>query len=163
ATGRTFINGYGPTENAIAATLTDPWTDAGRRPPIGRPLQNIQLYVLDAHLQPVPIGVPGELYIGGIAVARGYINRPDLTAERFIPDLFSAEPGMRLYKTGDLVRFLPDGNVDFLGRLDDQVKVRGYRIELGEVESMLRDHPSLSDSAVVLRDGPDGKRLAAYF
>ena len=106
--------------------------------PIGKPIRNVVMYILDVHFQLVPIGVIGELYIGGVGVARGYLNRPELTAERFIPDPFSGEPGARLYRTGDLARWLPDGNLEYVGRMDDQVKIRGYRIELGEVESALR-------------------------
>jgi acyl-CoA synthetase (AMP-forming)/AMP-acid ligase II len=131
--------------------------------PIGRAIANTQLYVLDSYLKPVPIGVPGELYIGGAGVARGYLNRPELTAEKFIRNPFSDEPEARLYKTGDLARYLPDGNLEYLGRIDNQVKIRSFRIELGEIEAVLTQHPAVRESAVVVReDNPDDKRLVGY-
>jgi len=157
-------NGYGPTETSVIVTR---WRGR-RRPdgasiPIGRPAFNVQVYILDDQRNPLPIGVPGELYIGGIAVGRGYLNRPELTAERFIPDPFSNIPGQRLYKTGDCCRYLPDGNIEFLGRLDNQVKIRGNRIELGEIETALRSHPTVAQAAVIDReDRPGDKYLAAY-
>ena len=134
---------------------------------IGRPLDNTQFYVLDSHLQPVPIGVPGELYIGGDGLARGYLNRPDLTAEKFIPNPFfnSSSPtsSPRLYKTGDLVRYCADGSVECLGRIDYQVKIRGFRIELGEIEALLAQHSAVQEVVVVAReDSPGNKRLVAY-
>lgn len=138
---RRIINCYGPTESTIAATLAVNW-DHRKKPPIGRLLANIEGYVLDAKMRPVPVGVPGELFLGGAGVARGYLNRPDLTARSFVAHPFKA--GERVYRTGDLVRWLPDGQLDFLGRIDAQVKIRGYRIELGEVEACLGSHPKVS-------------------
>jgi non-ribosomal peptide synthetase component F len=129
---------------------------------LGRPIDNTQVHVLDARRQPVPVGVAGELYIGGAGVARGYLNRPKLTAERFIADPSTAEPGARLYRTGDLVRQRSNGTIDYLGRLDHQVKVRGFRIELGEIEAALRSHPGVREAVVVAWPGhADGQRLAA--
>jgi hypothetical protein len=129
--------------------------------PIGAAISNTQLYVLDSLLQPVPIGVPGELYVGGDGLARGYLNRPDLTAELFVSNPF--RPAARLYKTGDRVRWQADGNLEFLGRLDQQVKLRGFRIELGEVETVLRQHPDVRETVALVReDAPDEKRLVAY-
>ena len=132
-------------------------------PPLGRPIANTEMYLLDSHLHPVPVGVPGELYIGGACLAHGYLNRPALTAERFIPHPFSSEPGARLYKTGDLARYQKDGNIEFIGRNDFQVKIRGMRIELGEIEATLRQHETVSDAVVTLRQDASGeKRLVAY-
>jgi amino acid adenylation domain-containing protein len=152
---------YGPSEDTTYST----WTLRRAHGPetIGRPMSNKQVYLLDAQLQPVPVGVTGELYIGGAGVARGYLNRPELTAEKFIPDPFSPLPDARLYKTGDLARYLADGNIQFLGRIDHQVKVRGFRIELGEIESVLRRHENLRDVLVMARANDDGeKRIVAY-
>ncbi len=157
-----LYNLYGPTEACIDATC---WRcDRGQRTVlIGRPLANTRSYVLDSHRHPVPIGVPGELYIGGEGLARGYLNRPELTAEKFIPNPFSREPGSRLYRTGDLARYRPDGNIEFLGRIDHQVKLRGFRVELGEIEAVLGQHPVVRETAVVAReDSPGDKRLVAY-
>uniref|UniRef100_UPI0036DBE101 non-ribosomal peptide synthetase n=1 Tax=Photorhabdus sp. RM322S TaxID=3342825 RepID=UPI0036DBE101 len=157
----TAYNVYGPTECTVDATLAciEP---AHPSPTIGRPLANTRLYLLDKFGCPVPLGVVGELYIGGAGVARGYLNRPELTAERFLVDPFNDKPGARMYKTGDLARYLPDGNLEFLGRNDHQVKIRGFRIELGEIETRLLEHPAVSESVVLaLGEGQD-KRLVAY-
>jgi hypothetical protein len=123
-------------------------------PPIGRPIANTQIYLLDDSLQPVPIGITGDLYIGGDSLSRGYLNRPALTAERFIPNPFSREPGARLYRTGDLASYQPNGNIEFLGRSDSQVKIRGYRVELGEIEANLNQHPSVQHSVALVRQDP---------
>jgi amino acid adenylation domain-containing protein len=161
--GRGFFNAYAPTEATIYATLTQCLEGERQSPPIGRPISNMQVYLLDSRLQPVPINVPGELYLGGIGLARGYLNRPDLTAERFIPNPFSSELGAKLYKSGDLARFLPDGQIDFIGRTDHQVKVRGYRIELGEIEVVLSEHHCVREAVVIAReDVPGERRLVAY-
>ena len=160
-----LINHYGPTENTVVSTCAEVQASdtSSAAPPIGRPLPNTRAYVLDPHLQPVPVGVPGELLVGGVQLAAGYLNRPELSAEKFIADPFSATPGARLYRTGDLVRFLPDGNIEFLGRIDHQVKLRGYRIELGEIESALRRHLAIREVVVLAReDAPGDKRLVAY-
>ncbi|HEX4457689.1 MAG TPA: amino acid adenylation domain-containing protein, partial [Polyangia bacterium] len=161
-----FYNGYGPTESTIFTTCgrvpTTPRADGA--PTIGRPLANLRVYLLDGSLRPVPVGVPGELYSAGAGVARGYHRRPALTAERFIPDPFSREPGARLYKTGDLARFLPDGQIEFLGRIDSQIQIRGLRVELGEIESVLLQLPSVREACVLALDSPPPaeKRLVAY-
>jgi amino acid adenylation domain-containing protein len=161
-----WVNTYGPTEGSIAATVYEPKSDSDLVPeniPIGRPVANVRVYLLDPQLNPVPIGVAGELHIGGIGVARGYLNRSELTAEKFISDPFSAESGARLYKTGDLARYLPSGEIEFVGRTDDQVKIRGFRVELGEIEFVLAKHPGIREVAVVAReDETDDKRLVAY-
>jgi amino acid adenylation domain-containing protein len=153
------VNNYGPTEVSIATTEAIVATDGDRSPTIGRPLDNVRVYLLDAAFQPVPAGVPGELYIGGEGVARGYRGRPGLTAERFVPDPFGP-PGARLYRSGDLARWLQSGEIDFIGRADHQVKLRGFRIELGEVESVLLGHPGVREAAVLLRTSEG--RLAGY-
>jgi amino acid adenylation domain-containing protein/non-ribosomal peptide synthase protein (TIGR01720 family)/FkbM family methyltransferase len=160
-----IFNEYGPTETVVGCVVYEvmaAWQGTGSVP-IGRAIPNMRAYALDRHLQPVPIGIPGELYLGGAGVARGYLRRPDLTAEKFLPDPFGDQPGARLYRTGDLVRYLPDGNLEFLGRLDDQVKIRGYRIELGEIEAWLSRHPALQEVVVVVREErPGERRLVAY-
>jgi amino acid adenylation domain-containing protein len=163
-----LFNTYGPTEATIVATRWELSESAEgctalSAVPIGRAIANVQAYVLDRHLQPVAIGVAGELHIGGVGVARGYFNCPELTAERFIPDPFSDEPGARLYKTGDRVRYRPDGNLEFLGRLDDQTKVRGFRVEPGEIEAALRQHAAVRENVVVARENGQGSHhLVAY-
>jgi amino acid adenylation domain-containing protein len=164
ARGTQLFNEYGPTETVVGCVVYEAagWRGVGSVP-IGRAIPNTQVYVLDRHLEPVPIGVPGDLYIGGEGVARGYLHRLDTTAERFLPDPFGGEPGGRLYKTGDLVRYLPEGHLECLGRLDHQVKVRGFRIELGEIEAVLGGHPGVREVVVLAReDHPGEKRLVAY-
>ncbi|HEV2150668.1 MAG TPA: amino acid adenylation domain-containing protein, partial [Longimicrobiaceae bacterium] len=160
--GRRYYNLYGPTECTVDAVLSP--VEASRPVPvIGRPIGNVRAYVLDAGLDPVPVGVPGELYVGGEGVARGYLGRADLTAAAFLPDPFGGRSGARLYGTGDRVRWLPSGELEYLGRTDFQVKVRGFRIEPGEVEAALQAHPSVREAVVVVReDTPGEKRLAAY-
>ncbi|EKV03256.1 amino acid adenylation enzyme/thioester reductase family protein [Leptolyngbya sp. PCC 7375] len=161
----TLHNQYGPSETHVttALTLQGLPQDWPTLPPIGCAINNTEVHLLDESLQPVPIGVAGELYVGGACLARGYINRDELTHERFIPNPFSPEFSPRLYKTGDLARYLPDGNIQFLGRIDAQVKIRGYRIELGELEVVLSQYPTVKQAAVIAReDSPGGKRLVAY-
>ena len=154
-------NMYGPTETTIWSTIHRVTNEASI--PIGKPIANTSTYVLDAQLQPVPIGVPGELYIGGVGLARGYLSRPELTAQKFVPDPFSRKPAARMYRTGDRVRFLSDGTIDFLGRIDNQIKLRGFRIELGEIEMLLNQHPSIKQSVALVReDRPGDRQLVAY-
>ncbi|MEI8021411.1 MAG: amino acid adenylation domain-containing protein, partial [Schlesneria sp.] len=163
--GCRLVNQYGPTEAHVVTsyTLEGPPLDWPLLPPIGRPIANIQVYVLSPHLQPLPIGMPGELYLGGVGVARGYLNQPELTAEKFLPDSFTNKAGSKLYRTGDKVRWNSDGQLEFLGRIDQQVKFRGYRIELGEIEATLNQAPSVGQTLVMLRkDHPGDRRLVAY-
>jgi amino acid adenylation domain-containing protein len=156
-------NMYGPTETTIWSSIYKVEPRVTNTIPIGRPIDNTSFYILDTRQQPVPVGVAGELYIGGEGLARGYLKRPELTSEKFISDPFSNRPGARLYKTGDLSRYLPDGNVRFLGRADFQVKVHGFRIELGEIETVLAQHPGVQQAVVLTReDAPGDKRLVAY-
>jgi amino acid adenylation domain-containing protein/non-ribosomal peptide synthase protein (TIGR01720 family)/FkbM family methyltransferase len=161
-----LLNHYGPTETTVGVLvhqLEGIAEDSQKKPPIGRPLPNTQVYILDRYGHPVSVGVAGELHIGGCGLARGYLNHPQLTSERFIPNPFSKEPGARLYRTGDRARFLPDGTVEFLGRIDHQVKLRGYRIELGEIEAALVKHPAVKDAVVVVREElAREKQLVAY-
>ncbi|HLX57653.1 MAG TPA: condensation domain-containing protein, partial [Ktedonobacteraceae bacterium] len=174
AAGRRFLNAYGPTEGSVCATIAI-CQDSNRTPPIGRPIDNVQVYILDTHLRPVPVGVTGELYIASPGLARGYLHLPALTAERFLPDPFSQEAGNRLYRTGDLVRYLPDGEIEYIGRQDGQVKVRGYRIEVGEIEAIITDHPAIREAVILAHTDEastifpddqqqlaDDKRLVAY-
>ncbi|HET9578647.1 MAG TPA: amino acid adenylation domain-containing protein [Usitatibacter sp.] len=158
-----FFNLYGPTETTILASWTECHAGANEAPPIGRPIPNMQLHVLDAHGDLLPVGMPGELYIGGEGVTRGYRGRPELQAERFVPDPFSEREDSRLYRSGDLVRRRGDGQIEFLGRVDQQVKIRGFRIELGEIDAVLRTHPGVQEAVVTTRTGKDGEAaLVAY-
>ena len=161
--GASLWNLYGPTETTIWSTIAKIERD-GSPVLIGRPIANTQIYILDSCLQPVPVGVHGELYIGGDGLARGYLNRPELTAEKFVVNPFSSQPGARLYRTGDRARYLPDGNIEFLGRIDNQVKIRGYRIELGEIETILNQHAAVKECAVVAREreSSEEKELVGY-
>ena len=158
-------NQYGPTETHVVSWFTlqgypENWPEL---PPIGKPIADTQIHILDKRLQPVPIGVIGEIHIGGLSLARGYVGDPQHTSEKFIPNPFSREKGARLYKTGDLARYLPDGNIQFLGRVDHQVKIRGYRIELGEIEAVLSRHQGIKDVVVSVSEETSGdKRLVAY-
>ncbi|MBD2510596.1 non-ribosomal peptide synthase/polyketide synthase [Nostoc muscorum FACHB-395] len=182
--GRNFFNGYGPTEATVCATIAK-CTEDDEKISIGKAVANTQVYILDENLQLVPVGVPGELHIGGAGLARGYLNRPELTQEKFIPNPFAGSrgageqgskgaeilpnsqspvPSPRLYKTGDLARYLPDGNIEYLGRIDNQIKIRGFRIEVGEIEAILSQHPGVRENVVVAReDIPGEKRLVVYF
>jgi len=158
---RQFVNAYGPTESTVCATLAE-CSPKQPVPPIGRPIGNTQIYILDRNLQPVPIGIAGELHIGGDGLARGYHNRPELTAEKFIPNPFDSSKS-KLYKTGDLARYLPDGNIEFIGRIDHQVKIRGFRIEMGEIEALVSQYPDVKENLVIAQSEPAGdKRLIVY-
>jgi non-ribosomal peptide synthetase component F len=160
-----LLHVYGPTEVTTYSTwhrVTE-LDDTATTVPIGRPIANTTTYVLDRLGKPVPAGIPGELYLGGDGVARGYLNRPELTDSHFVEDTFSTEPGARLYRTGDWVRYLDDGAIEFIGRQDDQVKLRGFRIELGEIESAISQHPGIREVVIMVReDEPGDKRLVAY-
>jgi acyl-CoA synthetase (AMP-forming)/AMP-acid ligase II/acyl carrier protein len=161
-------NVYGPTETTIWSSASPVEASRAREAraheSIGRPIANTRIYVLDGHGEPAPIGAPGEIYIGGAGVARGYLNQPGQTAERFVADPFAGEANARMYKTGDVGRYLPDGKVEFLGRNDFQVKIRGFRIELGEIETRLAAHPAIREAVVVAREDSGGdRRLVAYY
>lgn len=159
---RRFFNAYGPTEATVWSTVAEIST-MSEKPPIGRSIPNTQIYILDKHLQPLPIGIAGELYISGEGLAQGYLNRPELTIEKFISNPFSDKKEARLYKTGDLARYRPDGNIEFLGRIDNQVKIRGFRIELSEIETVLSHHPSVQKAVVIVKENVSGdKYLVAY-
>ncbi|WP_198042723.1 non-ribosomal peptide synthetase, partial [Oceanobacillus sp. AG] len=160
--GEKYVNAYGPTEATIGATMWKPIKyNQYNTVPIGKPVGNKSIYILNKHLQLQPVGVFGELFIGGEGVARGYLNRPELTKEKFLPNPFS--PGEKMYRTGDLARYLPDGNIEFLGRIDHQVKIRGYRIELGEIENTLLEHPDVKDATVMdWKDSENETYLCAY-
>jgi amino acid adenylation domain-containing protein/non-ribosomal peptide synthase protein (TIGR01720 family) len=163
ASGRRFFNAYGPTESTVCATVAQCFEDMDVLP-IGRPIANTKIYILDRYLQPVPIGVPGELHLASVGLAKGYLNRPELTDSKFIANPFSQKLSDRLYKTGDLVRYGNDGQIEFVGRIDDQVKIRGFRIELGEIESVLNQYPQVKDAIVIVReDELKTKRLYGYF
>jgi acyl-coenzyme A synthetase/AMP-(fatty) acid ligase len=159
-----LFNHYGPSETHVVTSLLLPGRagDWPALPPLGRPIINTEIYVLDRYLQPVPVGIPGELYIGGACLAHGYLKRPGLTAERFIPNSFSDKPGSRMYKTGDVTRYLADGNLEFLGRNDFQVKIRGMRVEMGEIEVELKRHPAIREAAVIFAKDNQDCRLIAY-
>lgn len=170
--GRRLINAYGPTENTVCTTMHR-YSKGTSHTNIGKPLNNVKVYILDRHLNPVPIGVVGELYIGGAGLSRGYLNNPELTAERFIPNLFATKIDIkygytRIYKTGDLAKWLSDGYLEYIGRNDFQVKIRGFRIELGEIEHALSKHPSTKQAAVLVKEcvneaGESHKYLVAYY
>src|SRR5262249_17430334 len=162
--GRRFINAYGPTEATVWSTQHDCQIEDCDNPPIGRPVANTRIYILNSRLEPAPVGVAGEIYIGSAGIARGYLERPRLTSERFVADPLSPEPGARLYRAGDLGRWRADGTIEFLGRNDFQVKIRGFRIELGEIQARLSEHPGVREAVVLARDsGAGDKRLVAYY
>ncbi len=160
-----LVNMYGITETTVHVTyrpiaIAD--LEEGLGSVIGRPIPDLQLYLLDKYQQPVPIGVTGEMYIGGAGVARGYLNRPELTNQKFIPNPFSKKLNARLYRSGDLARYLPNGDIEYLGRIDQQVKIRGFRIELGEIETVLSQHPDVQEAVVVVQEDTGDKRLVTY-
>ncbi|MEH2037882.1 non-ribosomal peptide synthetase family protein [Nostoc sp.] len=159
-----LFNEYGPTEATVWSSVYHCHSlETGTQISIGHPIANTKIYILDSHLHPVPVGVSGEIYISGEGLARGYLNHPEITSEKFIPHPFSQQPGMRLYKTGDLARYISNGNIEFLGRIDNQVKIRGFRIELGEIEALLNQHQGVQETVVIAReDVPGNKRLVAY-
>jgi amino acid adenylation domain-containing protein len=160
-----IFNHYGPTESTVGVLtceVEDRLSDESATVPCGRPIGNIKIYLLDQYFEPAPVGMPGEVHIGGLGLARGYFNRPELAAEKFIPNPFSREPGSRLYRTGDLARYGPSGNIEFLGRVDDQVKIHGFRIELGDVKAVLDQHPSIRESLVTTYEASGAKAVAAY-
>ncbi|MEH2385074.1 MAG: amino acid adenylation domain-containing protein [Nostoc sp.] len=162
SSSRRFFNAYGPTEATVWSTVAE-ISSLSEKPPIGRPIANTQIYILDKYLQPLPIGITGELYISGEGLAQGYINRPELTTENFIPNPFNHQKGARFYKTGDLARYRPDGNIEFLGRIDNQVKIRGFRIELSEIETVLSQHENVQKAVVIAKENVSGdKYLLAY-
>ena len=160
-----LVNNYGPTESTVVATSgnVDPANRPGILPSIGKPIDNIQIHILDEHFQPVPVGTLGEIYIGGAGLARGYRNRPDLTAEKFVPNPFSSDPEARLYRTGDFGSYFEDGQIAFAGRADDQLKIRGHRVEINEIVAVLGRHPAVQSNAVVAQENQAGnKSLVAY-
>ena len=161
---RKYYNAYGPTETTVCATwyLTNDLPKEASLVPIGKPIPHYRIYILDKHLNPLPVGVAGEMFIAGKGITRGYLNKPDLTAAKFIPDPFAREPGARMYASGDLCRYLPDGNIEFLDRIDQQVKIRGFRIELGEIEATLLDHPKVTEAVVLAKSTDGNKQLVAY-
>lgn len=162
AAGRRFFNAYGPTETTVCASM-EQYVEGMPKISIGRPMANTQVYIFDAFLRPAPIGVPGELYIGGPGLAYGYFNRPELTAERFVPNPFALKEGERIYKTGDRGRYQPDGTIEFLGRADNQVKIHGHRIEMDEIEAVLLHNPTVQECAVIVNGSTnEDKRLIAY-
>ncbi|HEX2295073.1 MAG TPA: non-ribosomal peptide synthetase, partial [Actinomycetota bacterium] len=160
-----LLNAYGPTECTTFSTwhLVDAVPEGATSIPIGRPIANTKAHVLDAAMNPVPVGVPGEIHVGGPGLATGYLDRPELTKERFVPDPFSDDASARLYKTGDAGRYLPSGDLEFLARMDSQVKIRGFRVELGEIEAALAEHPGVAEAAVSVWETGGDRRLVAYF
>ncbi|MCP5063167.1 MAG: AMP-binding protein, partial [Ignavibacteriae bacterium] len=160
---RQFVNAYGPTETTVCASMFTCPNKCEVNPPIGKSINNFQLYILDKNLIPVPVGIPGELYISGVGLARGYHNKPELSAEKFLPNPFSSKPGDKIYKSGDLVKYLPSGDIEFLGRVDNQVKLRGFRIELDEIESVISSYVQVNEALVMVReDSPGLKQLVTY-